>query len=136
MRGQATLPRLCLPRTISGRNGGAAQTRLEWQQPPRSVGLSDLRAHPCPAPRPHRKKEFVAGAPPRRPAPGHHSRGTVPINPAQELLSLAAAFTSCPRSVVVFATLAVLRPSVVQTPTANPMVAALARDRVTTDYRS
>src|SRR5262245_41849626 len=49
-----------------------------------------------------------------------------------------AAFTSCPRSVVVFATLAVLRPSVVQTPTANPIVvaAALARDHVTTDYRS
>jgi len=36
-------------------------------------------------------------------------------------------FTSCPSSVVAFATLAVLRPSVVQTPTANPIVAAVPR---------
>src|SRR5262245_30499756 len=39
---------------------------------------------------------------------------------------------SCPRLVVAFATLAVLRATVVQTPTANPIVAALARDPVTT----
>ena len=38
---------------------------------------------------------------------------------------------AAPGLVVAFATLAVLRPSVVQTPTANPIVAALARDPVT-----
>jgi putative DNA primase/helicase len=44
--------------------------------------------------------------------------------------------TSCPMSVVVFATLDVLRPTVVQSPTANPIVAALAMDPVTKHYRS
>ena len=38
---------------------------------------------------------------------------------------------SCPSLVVVIATLAVLRATVVQTPIANPIVAALARDPVT-----
>jgi hypothetical protein len=38
----------------------------------------------------------------------------------------------CPRLAVVFATLAVLRATAVQTPTANPIVAALAKDPVTT----
>jgi hypothetical protein len=38
---------------------------------------------------------------------------------------------SCPRLVVVIATLAVLRATVVQTPIATPIVAALARDPVT-----
>jgi len=43
-------------------------------------------------------------------------------------------FTSCPS--VVFATLAVLRPTVVQTPTASPIVAAVPRVVVTTHCRS
>src|SRR5215467_2514614 len=67
---------LCLPKIISGRNGGAAQTRLGWLQRPRSVTLPDLEAHPCPAPSacgphcgtPRKKKESVAGAPRQRPA--------------------------------------------------------------------
>jgi hypothetical protein len=47
---------------------------------------------------------------------------------------LSDPFTSCPSSVVVFATLAVLRPSV--TPTANPIVAAVPRVVVmATHYR-
>src|SRR5262249_37556754 len=74
--------KLCFPKIISERNGGAAQTRLRWLQLPRSVGLPDLETHPCPAPSacgphcstPRKKKEFVAGAPRRRPAPGPGTR--------------------------------------------------------------
>ena len=73
---------LCFPKIISERNGGAAQTRLGWLQWPRSAGLSDLVARLCPAPsacgphcsRPHKKKEFVAGAPRRKSAPGPGTR--------------------------------------------------------------
>src|SRR5258708_27164662 len=67
---------LCFPKIISERNGGAGQTRLGWLQRPRFVALPDLGAHPCLAPSacgphcstPHKKKEFVAGAPRRRSA--------------------------------------------------------------------
>src|SRR6516225_1586205 len=54
----------------------------------------------------------------------------------QHCATTACAFTSCPRSAVVFATLAVLRATVVQTPTAHAIVAALPRDPVTMHCRS
>src|SRR5262249_17059760 len=69
------------------------------------------------------------------PEPSHLMRcGVLSVNIV--LWGPRDAFTSCPSCVVALATLAVLRPIVVQPPSANPIVAALAKDPVTTDYRS
>jgi len=55
-------------------------------------------------------------------------RATALDNIAAIAVNSTHPFTSCPNSVVAFATLAVLRPSVVQAPTAaNPIVAAVPR---------
>jgi hypothetical protein len=73
---------LSLPKIISGRNGGAAQTKLGWLQRPRSVALPDPGAHPCPETSAcgphysswHKTKEFAAGVLRRRSAPGPGTR--------------------------------------------------------------
>src|SRR5438874_13827123 len=75
--------RLCLPKIISGRNGGAARTRSEWPRWHRFAGPPDPGARLCPrlsvcgphCSTQHKKKGFAAGAPRRRSAPGPGTRG-------------------------------------------------------------
>src|SRR5260370_29890966 len=73
---------VCLPKIISGRNDGAARTRSGWRQWYRTAELPDPAARLCPRPsasgpdysRPHKKKEFAAGAPPPKPTLGPDTR--------------------------------------------------------------